>query len=334
MGRFAVTHVPGLEQHAAAWLARAGASAILSAEGLALFTSPHQTPSFPWAANVFTVLEEGRAKDAQDWIAWLMKHTGWAARLERHADEPRTFRIMPMQRGTLTAVAPKLMSAMEDAIARATGWESYRARPDIELWAVAREDGMAVFMMRMTRKRREGPGENPAPGTLAPDLCGALAQMAGVTRGDIALDPFAGSGAIVRAMAARGAEVVCADRDAVAAHALAMLARTVPGVKASCCDAFEAAWEQGAFSAVVTDPPWGTFKPLDRPVKQYVAALAELCDHTLSQDGIAVLLWAREDALAAALKAKGFAVTRTDILLHGRKAAVWLAERRPATPQA
>ncbi len=97
------------------------------------------------------------------------------------------------------------------------------------------------------------------PVSLAPRLARAAVNLARIRPGDLVLDPFIGTGALLAEAALLGARTVGIDRDPeMAKGALRNFAHLGLAPEAIVVgDAGEVAAEGAAFDAIVTDPPYG-----------------------------------------------------------------------------
>ncbi len=317
---YAATFTPGLEGPVAALLTRAGAQQVKTVGGLAQFIYAGK-PDMPYLGTLFAIAAQGRAKNIPDWLRELSSRTGWLAKLPSLTQGADSFRIVTMEEGRLVKVPPRIMDWLERAIADVTGMTTDRARPGIELWASVRTDGTALFMARVTRHAAY---DRALPaGALKPEMCALLAAMSQATKGDRALEPYAGHGGIVRALADRGAEVECGDNDPARVRELADMAKKSPRIHARELDALALPFENAGFDIVVTDPPWGEHAPLSQTPHAFMAAVVGELSRVLKPTARIVLLSSLKEETTRALAMHGFEFDRHDVLINGRKAAVF-----------
>ncbi|QDP96827.1 hypothetical protein FOE78_13720 [Microlunatus elymi] len=173
----------------------------------------------------------------------------------------RPFRLMFSEDGQLVGVPGGSRTRLESAIGRATGGRFQARGGGDEYWTIARRDlDEVLFCRRIPAPRRR----QPAKGGLAPDVAELIVNAAGRSRpGDVVLDPFAGTGALIRARTQKPfREAICVDlgyrtgsvqllpelaRDK-GVRRLAEDARTLPSLPDDSVD------------LVLTDPPWGEFE--------------------------------------------------------------------------
>jgi predicted RNA methylase len=158
-------------------------------------------------------------------------------------------------------------AAMENAVGRAVGARPDSERPDVELAIHLRDDGKAYFTVAFKSSR-----DAAAPGELPRSTARLLCELSEPKPDDVFLDPFMGSGSIPLERARMGPYklIFASDRDE------ALVAKVKERLKAKeferhrrtffpkRLDATDLGrFEDGLFSAIVTDPPWGAWESLN-----------------------------------------------------------------------
>jgi SAM-dependent methyltransferase len=194
----------------------------------------------------------------------------------------------------------------------------------VELWALQSRPRRVRLGLRLSdrRMRQRAGREVELPGALRPVVAAAMLRLAGPGRG-IVLDPFCGSGTIVREARDAGRRAIGADlaRDAIAA-ARANLPPATPLVVA---DAIALPLPSGAVGAVVGNPPFGHRHPVPKdPVRWLRAMFAEL-ERVVEPGGSIVLLLPRSAAFESAVLRPRRALLRSrhPIELLGLKTTIW-----------
>lgn len=310
----------GFERIVARLLDQRGARDVQAMGGAVLFRMRDALDA-PYINNLFRVLH---AVPGGDPVACAQALLDVRRPLLSRAQLPhgRTFRVVVMQNGKLCPLPPALMKALENRLARESGFEPYRANPDIEIWLNVRSEGRALLLARMRKHRPFD--KTLAPGELRPDIARIMAEAAD-PRGGRAIDPFAGSGALARQLLACGARQVTAiDIDPRAAHALRETFRGEPRMRVREGDAFQI--EVPRVEALVTDPPWGLFEQLPIPPAQFYAELARALPRWLLPGGRFVVLTACREAWEAALRAQELYVHTLcySVLIGGKKAGLYV----------
>lgn len=120
---------------------------------------------------------------------------------------------------------------------------------------IARVDRRAIERRRMPNL----PFQRPV--SLRPRLARVAANLAVIRPGDLVVDPFVGTGALLAEAALLGARVVGIDRDArMVAGSIRNLSHLgAPAERFLAMDAAQAAgrFAEGAVQAILTDPPYG-----------------------------------------------------------------------------
>jgi tRNA G10 N-methylase Trm11 len=223
--------------------------------------------------------------------------------------------------GLLAHAGMKTMAKAEEFIADASGLKPGRARPDVEFWFLYRREGMGFLLMRLTHHKDYA--RQLEAGELRPDIAHILSRLSDPRPDDFFLDPFAGYGGIVKArLSAPAAEVVAGDINP--SPALYAALRNNSNARVVKMDALAMKGIQnGSMDAIVCDPPWGLHKPLPDPVQFYGRFAAE-ARRVLKKDGRLVVLSTLKKEAEAAL-GQCFAIDgRLDVLVSGRKAAVFI----------
>lgn len=228
------------------------------------------------------------------------------------------FRAMFMIEGILAHAGLKTMAKAEEFLTVSAGLTPERARPDVEFWYLYRREGLGFLLMRLTQHKDTA--RELSPGELRPDIAQMLCRLSGPKPTDVFLDPFAGYGGIVKARLSGPAASITAG-DIRPTPQLTALQGKAQVVRMDALNMAEVV--SGSVDAIVTDPPWGQFEPLPDPTGFYGRFLAE-ARRVLKKGGRLVLLTGLKREAEAALKL-GFAIDqRLDVLVSGKKAAVFV----------
>lgn len=239
--------------------------------------------------------------------------------------QAKDFRLRFMRAGKLTPVEPQLLTQAERAISRATGLKSGRTGADCEFWYVVRSEGGGFFGLLLP-----DPNERkPEKGELRPSLAAAIAELGGVTDGDVVLDPFAGHGSLAAAAHSLArVKSISVERDRELAGFLKHRFARTDGSRVIEGDARALPLDDRSVSLVLTDPPWGEFRRDLSLDDLYRDALGEMA-RVLKDDGRAVVLTAREFGLWEIASDCGFnEKSRVDTLVGGKKATAHLLTKR------
>jgi hypothetical protein len=229
-------------------------------------------------------------------------------------------------------------AALEGAVTRLTAARPDSGRPDVELAVVLRDGGSAYF----SAVRRGSPeAKDTAAGELPRTTARLLCELTDPRDDDVFLDPFMGSGSIPLERARMGPYkmIFASDRDE------ASVARVKERLKGKDferkrktffpkrLDARDLSrFEDGLFTAIATDPPWGDWEGLDQEelLALYASFLGE-ARRLLAPSGRLVLLVGRSGALERTMDgaAADWRIAESyEVLISGKKARALRLEAR------
>lgn len=248
--------------------------------------------------------------------------------------DPAGFRTMVQIDGQLTPIDRSIRDRWEAALARRTGQRVQSRGGNTEYWVMGRRDHPELLLLQRLPRRHKAAGK---AGTLSAELAAALVLASDPQPGDTVLDPFAGSGALLVARSRRPVRsLVYGD------HALVDLRAGLPDaltgsrrVRLVDDDALTLdSLDDASIDAIITDPPWGEYEPLDRPYPEFATAMAASFARVLTDGGRTVVLVNRGNAatLTEALDGSGLEPgPPVEVLVNGHPASVLVALRRPRT---
>jgi hypothetical protein len=275
-----------------------------------------------WLNNTFLCLTSfPRApKDpVQDMVRLALQRGVDSDMIASHLPEgASSFRAMFMVEGVLAHAGLKTMAKAEEFLLRSSGLTPGRAKPDVEFWFLYRREGMGFLLMRLTQHRDYA--RQLEPGELRPDIAHLLCRLSNPRPGDVFLDPFAGHGGIVKARLGYPAASITAGDIAPSFALRAALSSSARVLRMDALSMTDIA--SGSVDAIVCDPPWGEYAPLPDPAAFYGKFAAE-ARRVLKKDGRLVLLTALKKEAAAALGLNFAIERRLDVLVSGKKAAVF-----------
>lgn len=249
-----------------------------------------------------------------------------------HPKKFRTFRLMVSCKNQLVSVPKNVKAAVEQKIQSESGLIPDRSLPDSEFWAMVRADGKAYFLQRLSRHRAYD--KVLAPGELHPELAYMLCFLSDPHPDDVAADPFCGHGALPLQRCKRFpyAKVYAFDSN----ETMVKLTREKLPKKDSIVVerrdalALAEALPPASLDAIITDPPWGLYQEMDGDLTEFYRLALVQMEAVLKPSGRLVLLTAAKREFEAALEATvGLALTaRYDVLVSGKKAAVFIANKR------
>ncbi len=246
----------------------------------------------------------------------------------------KTFRLRFSKENQFCSVDKNLVTSLEKSVTNLTGLVPDRLNAKTELHLLIRRENISMFALKLTEK---GSTEKIyEQGELRSETVRLMLFLAEITDEDyIFCDPFAGHGSIPRHIALLHPNTHCFinDNNKVLVSKLEKEFKDSTVSTISCSDACSLVHiEKNSVNVIITDPPWGCFDASltkEKLADFYKAMLTEF-ERILAQDGRAVVLTGAKGEFEAAvfssacftksMKMKNF---RTDILINGKKAAVY-----------
>ena len=330
MSLFFATCPSGLEVPAARLASHEikGFSAKQTLSGAVIFSAGDARPRGSAFQNVYLLLGK---RDRSTGIRQAAEQFAADARALREADQQirrlgfKTWRVMFSEANKLQPVVPALRSRFERAIRAA---RVDRMKPDTELLILRRSEGCAFLLLRLTRPTAQP--KNVQKGELSPAIARSMVALASPRANGTFLDPFSGHGALGAARLSMGrAERVCLSE---IDPGLTRRLQERFGAKADvgCLDALTLSTEypEGAFTEIVTDPPWGIFEKLPMPENEFYALTIKQFEYLLAPRGTCVILTAAKDSLISACRGSALQITeRFDLLVNGKKAGIFVLRK-------
>jgi hypothetical protein len=207
-----------------------------------------------------------------------------------------SFRTMASVDGKLLGLPRPTKTRLESAISKATGARLTPRGGGVEYWLIGRRDMKSmVFCRRLTMGIQPGDA-----GSLGADLATLLIKASDPQPDDVFLDPFAGSGSIVRArMALPYGRATYSDL-AIGKPYLQVPPeiRRRSRITVLTEDALELpSISTGSVSSIVTDPPWGEYDGQNGDFATFANRMMASFDRVLDpHHGRLVLLLSRRAA--------------------------------------
>lgn len=284
--------------------------------------------SVPYAKNVFAVRAHTPRKGN---LSAEVSRLAAALPSLRGPRNPPGFRLMYHIDGQLVSCEPRARQALERAVAAATGLRLTPRGDCQEFWVIGRRESQELYFGQRLKA-----GDPPAKvkGALSAELSALLVAASEPAAGDVFLDPFAGSGALVLARLRTPARSVTYNDLDLPTYRAALPPALKGGRKVVLLgeDAFDLpSVKTGSVDAIVTDPPWGEHDEEIGDYEQFAASMAESFMRILNAaSGRAVVLVNRrnEEVVAKALEGAGLEIyDLTQILVNGHPATAIRARR-------
>lgn len=227
------------------------------------------------AEDVFATIADagsgppGRVANALITRTGLERALSTWARLVRPLSSSMTFRVITRVVDERRFKRTELRGAVVNAIAANRPRWRIADPADLEIWVLEHRRARFIAGLRLSDKRMRQHGEGRSEerhGALRPVVAAAMVRLAGDPPGRI-LDPCCGTGTILREGLAAGWDARGSDIDEQAVHtARANVADAV----IEQADALSLPHPDGAFDAVVTNPPFGRQFHVDRDPVQWM----------------------------------------------------------------
>ncbi len=277
----------------------------------------------PFAKNVFAIRAETKRRGLGPSISALA-----GALRPLPGSRSAGFRLMYHVDGQLVAAEPGPRRQLEQALGRATGLRLTPRGQCLEFWVIARRDSPMVYLAERLPARSTPPHPK---GALSAEISALLVMASKPQPEDIFLDPFAGSGALLRARLRTPAHTLIYNDLELDHHRASFKPPLGRKVQLLGEDALRLpSLKTGSIDAIVTDPPWGEHQDTIGDYPAFATEMAKSLKRVLKpRSGRLILLINRrnEDTLAQALKAHEIRVHNTyRLLVNGHPASAIRAQ--------
>ena len=278
----------------------------------------------PFFNNYFAVFKYAKETNITKFINSLDK-----LKIPRNMSK-RSFRVIISDCNNLVSIDNKVLTKLENIIIKETGHYVNRVKPDIEYWILKRSEGIILFMERI---HKHAPFDKQLnKGELRKDLCYFLNYLAKSNQDDIFLDPFCGSGAIIKSRLDNNLTfgkpnlVFGIDINEIQIKALRNQFKKKNKLIFKSINFFNNNFEDSFIDRIVTDPPWGMFEKLDN-VKLFYQNMLDEMNRIIKPYGIIVVLTACRDEIES-VNTKLLLLEKYHILVNGKKAGVYVYQKK------
>lgn len=216
-------------------------------------------------------------------------------------------------------------------IIKNTGAKYNPHNPKVEFWFVRRSDNSGYFAKRLTKNIIN---KNLAQGQLRPELCFLLNYLADIKYGDVVLDPFCGSGAVVKNSLHffKPKLVFANDIDEKHKKPLRNWSKkmnlknklVVKNLDSTNLNTIE----DGFIDKIICDPPWGFFQSLENH-NEFVTKYMTEFERVLKINGRIVILHGDKLMFEDAVNNTPLSVEKIyNILVNGKKAGIWVLNKK------
>lgn len=233
------------------------------------------------------------------------------------------FRLMYHVDGQLVSPEPRAARALQAAVARSSGLQLMPRGQCQEYWVIGRRESSAFYFV----ERLPSPDQSKrARGSLSTELAALLVAASQPRADDVFLDPFAGTGALVRARLRTSARSVIYNDVELDSYRQSFPPTTDRVVRFLGEDALRLpSVESGVVDVIVTDPPWGEFDGSMPDPREFFGQMADTFTRVLKPNlnRVVVLVNRRnEEVLSDALVASSMKITDSfRLLVNGHPAS-------------
>ena len=249
-------------------------------------------------------------------------------RIHRNCSK-RSFRVIISDENNLVSIDNGVLSSLEKIIEKQTGHHVNRVKPDIEFWILKRSEGIILFMERLYKHSSFDKTLNK--GELRSDLCYFLNYLSKPDKDDVLLDPFCGSGAILKNRLDNNLSfgkpnlVFGIDIEEHHIKDLRSYFKKKNNLIFKKTNFFDNKFEDNFIDRIVSDPPWGIYEKLDNIERFYRNMITE-CYRILKCNGILVVLTACKKEMDS-INTNLSLLEKYDILVSGKKAGVYVYQK-------
>lgn len=332
------TFVTGTQEVIKTFLSKRDANIELLLDGLVVYRTDYpvrEVRNFRIFNNTYILLQqfEGLSSDV-DSVEKILSDMAKQDSLpnEISANLPthrRDFKIVPSLKNQMVSVNRQLLEDLESVIRQADSeLELNVGNPDLEFWALVRDEGYGFFGIRLTYPY--GEEKNRKKGELRKEIAHIMCYISDPSPEDVVLDPFAGHGAIPleRAQSFPRKKIMAVEKDKKLVTNLRQQAeKHDKDIKVIHGDALSMTEiENKSISRIISDPPWGEYEEIPEPNKFYKKMLKEF-NRVLETNGVIVLLMGAKEKFEDVLNdqfANVFSLeSKYDILVSGNKASIY-----------
>lgn len=236
------------------------------------------------------------------------------------------FKVVTSLENQLTSVNHDLLKKFESKILHDTDLRLSIKNPNLEFWFLLRREGNGFFGIRLTYLY--GTERQRAKGELRPEIAYIMCVLSEPNPKDVALDPFAGHGAIPleRSISFPFKNIIAVERDKSLFDQLKLKIKR-KGVNVIHGDALNLNQiKDNSLDKIITDPPWGIFKEVGISLVDFYSDMLKEFSRVLKNNGIAVVLIGRPEIFEESLQKlsqKWEVLTKYPILVSGQKATIY-----------
>lgn len=303
-------------------------------DGLVFFRTsyqPFELRQMRYLANIFYIINEEWRDVKIEVLAKDLIRTGFTNedQIKLLTKNKHTFRIIAARENSMIPFDRGLLLNLEARITRLTGLKVNIKLPDVEFWLTERSEGLSYFALRVSSLSRENKFKKQ--GELRREVAQLLCLESHPAAEDVVLDPFCGSGAVVRERATSFPyeKILAYDTDVNAVKNTKEALRGKKKVEISQVDFFKSQLPDSSINKIITDPPWGVYRET-ADLEIFYQKLIKETDRLLIGGGLAVFLVGGDRAKfeEAIQKSELSLEGQTNILVSGKKASIYKCQKK------
>jgi len=243
---------------------------------------------------------------------------------------PRAVRVMFYEDNAGINVPTIIRDTVENYILKERSLKINRRLADVEVWITTRSNHSGFVVIRLTYFPASE--KSLEAGQIKPQLAHLMCTLSEPTVFDRVLDPFSGYGSIpLERTYFKYKEIIASDSNPEVATTLEEKV-TQQNKKITVIQQDAGTLEKtedSSIDKIITDPPWGLYdKQLDTPIlyEQFINQALRV----LKPQGIMIILSAQKELLEkliGAQKDKLILVDKYDVLVSGKKAAIYKTQK-------
>ena len=296
--------------------------------------------------NIFQVLDTMKLPDIENdqverHLSKLINKFPYHEMGSYHANKrKKSFRIVTLSRSCLISVNKTKKIKLEQLIKKQTGLEVKRDKADIEFWIIYRNEGVSLFLKRLTTHKTYS--KILKKGALHPEIAFMLVWISHPQKNSIVLDPFCGTGSIAIQCAKyfKSKMIYSCDNDNDKIIDLVNYLKKSEhkGIsnKIICTNAdftkLESMFDKESVDIIITDPPWGLYNESEykeNDVNDLYNEFMKIFATILKQNATLVILTACKRLMKDIIKeSKIFSIKNEyQVLISGKQSGIFVINK-------
>lgn len=219
------------------------------------------------------------------------------------------------------------LSRLENEMQKILGIKVSRDKHDLDFVFLKRNNGIMYFLLKLSYNRKTE--KDLEKGTLRPEVSYLLSSLADIKETDIILDPFAGSGSILKEIIKhyKYNMIFASELDEEKYNKLKKEFKGnnknffIKNIDALNMEFFK----DNFIDIVITDPPWNVYDHKDKNYTDFYFKMLQKLIRIVKQDGKIIVLMGNELEFETALSKTSLKLEdKLSVLINGKKAKVYI----------